>query len=138
MKLYLSLLLLLLPLFAEESIEIQKLPSGEIQMKKSPSISPTPPSTELKIEVIDLTAVAPDNRPKIEINPTPLLESPRSAALLERSTCAEKRALPPIQIRIRDGKAFVRWTGEEQEITLDSQGRFNLQMDSDKNRIAQK
>ena len=111
-------------------------------MKKSspisPPHSPSAPSSELKIEVIDLTAATPDNRPKIEINPSSPLESSRSAPLLEGGASAEKRALPPIQIRIRDGKAFVRWTGKEQEITLDSQGRFNLQMDSDKNRIAQK
>ncbi len=111
-------------------------------MKKSASISPpsapSAPSSELKIEVLDLTAVPPDHHPKIEINPSSPLESPRNTPPLVASVSSEKQALPPIQIRIHDGKAFVRWKGEEQEITLDPQGRFNLKMDSDKNRIAQK
>ncbi len=93
-------------------------------MKKSISNSAPSSSEELKIEVISSSAL---ESPKIEINPpseTHLAPSTISSPFLP---LLQKLSAEPIRITIKNGKAFIHWAGGEQEITLDSQGRFNLQ-----------
>ena len=102
-----------LSLVATEWVEIQKKPTGEIQMKKGAATTASNSQEELKIEVLDPSP--PESTPQIEVNPEPI--KPKGIA---RET---------IQIQILKRKAYVRWLGKEQEITLDAEGRFNLQIE---------
>lgn len=84
-------------------------------MKKGFATTSSNSQEELKIEVLDPPPSPLESTPQIEINPDP--EKPK------------KIIREPIQIQIQEGKAHVRWCGKEQEITLDAEGRFNLQIE---------
>lgn len=84
-------------------------------MKKGVATTTSNSQEKLKIEVLDQSPSSPESTPKIEINPDPV----KSKRIVRE----------PIQIQIQEGKAYVRWLGKEQEITLDAEGRFNLQIE---------
>jgi len=107
---------------ANDSIEIQKTSPGEIRMKKSTSSSSS--GDELKIEVLSPATTL--EFPKIEINPKPddhAIQSPSPLLALLQKLSSE-----PIQITIKNGKAKIHWAGGEEEVAIDNQGRFNLQL----------
>lgn len=108
---------------ASDSVTIQKTVSGEVQIRKSErSTSMDSPGQELEIEVL-----SPEQSPRIEVNSQPkgaLVSLPQTS-----SSVPPKKQNEPIQITIREGIAFIVWLGKEYQVPLDSQGRFNLQID---------